>query len=106
MYDHHPLFSLLCDVAFFWGWLACYDLIVPPGGTPRVLAVAGMIALLAGYLEVSAAFNTRWDLSYTFDAWAMPLTMFDKGGFGALCAGILMLVFANRGCRQSPRHSN
>jgi hypothetical protein len=97
MHEHHTLLSLASDLAFFWVWFAAYQRVVPSSGARRVGGIAGMLLVFAGYLELSTNFFTRWDASYYFDAWSMPLSLLEKVGMLAVIAGITLLVLANRG---------
>lgn len=97
MFEHHSLLSLACDLAFLWAWVAMYGRIVPKGSVRRVAGIAGWLLALVGYLELSASIFTRWDASYHFNAWAMPLDPFEKFGVLAIVAAAALIVLANRG---------
>ncbi|MEX3845581.1 hypothetical protein [Paraburkholderia sp. BR10882] len=101
MYEHHTLLSIPVDLAFFWLWFAVYQWLVPTSGARRIAGIAGMAAVFAGYLELSASFFARWDASRYFDAWAMPLTLFEKIGALAVAAAIALLVVVNRGTNRA-----
>ncbi|MFM0411239.1 hypothetical protein [Paraburkholderia dipogonis] len=97
MLEHHTLLSLACDLAFFWAWLAVYQRLVPNSGVRRIAAITGWLSALIGYIELSASIFTRWEASYRFDAWAMPLDLFEKFGVLAVLVAAALLVIANRG---------
>ncbi|TDG02879.1 hypothetical protein E1N52_37720 [Paraburkholderia guartelaensis] len=61
MYEHHTLLSIAVDLAFFWLWFAVYQWAVPTSGARRIMGIAGMAIVFAGYLELSASFFARWD---------------------------------------------
>ncbi|MFP3637805.1 hypothetical protein [Paraburkholderia sp. SIMBA_054] len=95
MSEHHTLLSFACDLAFLWGWLALYGRAVPNSGGHRIAGVAGWLLALVGYLELSASIFTRSDASYHFNAWAMPLDVFEKFGVLAVITAAALIVLAN-----------
>ncbi|MGF6637262.1 hypothetical protein [Paraburkholderia sp. MM6662-R1] len=97
MLEHRTLLSLACDLVFLWGWFAVYERVVPNSGVRRIAGIAGWLSALVGYVELSASIFTRWEASYHFDAWAMPLDLFEKFGVLAVIAATALMVIANRG---------
>ncbi|WP_233890094.1 hypothetical protein [Paraburkholderia flagellata] len=65
-----------------------------------------MSAVFAGYLELSASFFARWGASRSFDALAIPLTLFEKSGVLAVFAAFALLVLVNRGTSHAATAAN
>lgn len=109
MFTQHTLPSLACDLLFFWGWFLAYQRVVPNGGIRRIAGIAGiagMLSAIAGYLQLSASMFARWDAANQFDAWAMPLDVFEKLGVLAALVAVALIVLANRGTGRRPAAAN
>ncbi len=107
MFEQHSLLRLACDLAFFWCWLAVYDRIVPNSGVRRV---AGIVGWLLGVDRVSRNecehLFARWDASHHFNAWAMPIDLFEKLGVLAAIGAFALIVLANRGTERHAATAN
>ncbi|MBN3761111.1 hypothetical protein [Burkholderia sp. Ac-20365] len=100
MYEHHTLLSVMADLAFCCAWFRIYERVVPDSGVRRIGGATGMLLLLAGYVELSADILTRLIASRSFDAWAMPLDLFEKSGALAVVVGVGLLLVVNAGRRR------
>ncbi len=101
MFESHTLLSLAFDLAFFWGWFAAYGRVVPNNGARRIVGIAGWLLAMAGYLQLSASIFTRWGASHQFDAWAMPLDLFEKFGVLAVVLAAVLITLAYRGIQRN-----